>query len=69
MQPAKAQVLYGYFEDNALKVVATKAHNFDVPNYSEIMDSLTRWASPSIHANTEINESLAVIEEYGEDIS
>lgn len=52
MQPAKARVLYGYFENNTLKVVATKAHNFDVPNYREMMYSLVRWASPSIHGNT-----------------
>lgn len=67
MRPAKARVLYGYFENNTLKIVATKAHNFDVPNYSEMMNSLVRWASPSIHGNTETGESLAAIEEYGED--
>lgn len=67
MQPAKARVLYGYFENNTLKVVATKAHNFDAPNCREMMYSLVRWASPSIHGNTETGESLVAIEEYSED--
>lgn len=61
--PLGLRVLYGYFENNTLKVVATKAHNFDVPNYAEVMDYLVRWAAPEIHGDTRIGESLSIIED------
>lgn len=66
MRPARARVLYGYFENNTLKVLTTKAHDFNVSNYAEMMDYLVRWDSPSIHGNTEMGESLALIEEDDE---
>ena len=40
MQPARARVLYGYFDDGKLKVLATKTQDFNVPNYVEMMSSL-----------------------------
>lgn len=62
-------MLYGYFESNILKVVATKAHNFDVPNYAEMMDCLVWWGTPKIRGNTQMDESLSTIEEDNEDES
>lgn len=64
MQPARARVLYGYFEGNALKVVITKAHDFNVANYAEMMSYILRWASPRLHGNTTIaGNSLLSIDE------
>ena len=49
--------------------MATKAHNFDVPNYAEMMDCLVRWGTPKIRGNTQMDESLSTIEEDNEDES
>ena len=64
MRPARARVLYGYFEGNALKVVFTKAHDFNVANYAEIMSYLLRWTSRRLHGNaTMAGDSLLSIDE------
>lgn len=67
--PLDPGVLYDYFENNTLKVVATKAQTFDVPNYAEMMDYLVRWAAPEIHGGIQVGESLSTIEEDNKDES
>ena len=67
MRPARARVLYGYFEKKTLKIATTKSHDFNVPNYAETMDSLARWASPKLQGNTETGETLAAIGEDDEE--
>lgn len=67
MRPAKARVLYGYFENNTMRVVTTKAHNFDVPTHCEMMNSLAQWAFPCLHYYTETVGSLTAIEECSQD--
>ena len=63
MRPARVRVLYGYFEDNKLKVVTTMAQDFDAPNYDEMMNSLLKWSSPIISGNTEVKIPLSSITE------
>lgn len=67
MRPARARVLYGYFENKTLKIATTKSHGFTVPNYAEMIDYLARWASPKLQGNTETGEPLAAIGEDGEE--
>lgn len=43
LRPACARVLYAYFDGTVLEVQATKLQDFDVPNYTEMMDALLRW--------------------------
>lgn len=67
MRPARARVLYGYFENKTLKIATTKSHDFNVPNYAEMMGSLACWASPKLQGNIETGEPLAAIGEDGEE--
>jgi hypothetical protein len=52
MPPARARVLYGYLDNEKLKVQATKSYDFNVTNYAERMDSLIRWGFPIINGDT-----------------
>ena len=63
MRPARARVLYGYFEDYKLKIVTTKAQDFDAPNYDELMNSLLKWSFPTLNGNTEVKIPLPTITE------
>lgn len=40
MRPARAQILYEYFENDTLRIHATNTQDFNVPNYAEMMNSL-----------------------------
>lgn len=56
-----------FFEENKLKIVTTKAQDFDdAPNYDEMMNSLLQWSFPTLHGNTEAKVPLAPITEEEE---
>ncbi|KAL2219333.1 hypothetical protein M432DRAFT_668399 [Thermoascus aurantiacus ATCC 26904] len=42
LKPARARVLQGYF-DGTLKIQFTKLYDFNVPNYTDLMNCLLRW--------------------------
>jgi hypothetical protein len=52
MRPARARVLYGYLGNNKLMVQTTKSYDFNVPNYTEMMDALIRWGFPITNGDT-----------------
>ena len=66
MMPARARILQGYF-DGMLKIQFTKFINFNVTNYTELMNSLLRWEYATAHGNTILETSLSAISEDAED--
>jgi hypothetical protein len=66
MMPARAQVLQGYF-NGTLKIQFTKFINFNIPNYTELVNSLLRWGYATAHGNTTLETSLSEISEKAED--
>ncbi|PWY83549.1 hypothetical protein BO70DRAFT_28252 [Aspergillus heteromorphus CBS 117.55] len=66
IRPARVRVLHAYF-DNTLKVQATEPFDFDAPNYPDLMESLVRWAYPTVHGDTRLSGSLPSISEDDED--
>ncbi|KAJ5105013.1 hypothetical protein NUU61_002360 [Penicillium alfredii] len=60
---ARARVLYGWFLDGRLHVAFTKAENFEVPEYPQMMDALLRWAWPKVVENTTRDTNLPTISE------
>lgn len=66
MMPTQAWIIQGYF-DGTLKIQFTKLINFNVPNYTNLMNSLLRWGYAAVHGNTTLGTSLSTISEGTED--
>lgn len=48
---ARVRILYGYFDQDRLKVAYTQALNFDADDYAAKMDILLQWAWPEAVAD------------------
>lgn len=57
-------MFYGYFDNDTLKIAATKLQDFDdAANYVANMDSLLRWAFPVTQGGTKVPVPLPSISE------